>query len=47
MDGHNLTVIEVDGVETEPIQTDKLVVFPGQRYSVVLTADQTVGNYCK
>ncbi|OAX35590.1 Cupredoxin [Rhizopogon vinicolor AM-OR11-026] len=39
IDGHNLTVIEADGVLTEPLAVDKLRIFPGQRYSVVLVAD--------
>ncbi|KAI6021014.1 laccase [Pisolithus marmoratus] len=35
IDGHNMTIIEADGNEVET----------GQRYSVVVTADQPVGNY--
>jgi len=45
IDGHQMTVIETDGVETEPLVVDSLSVFPGQRYSVVVTANQTIGNY--
>lgn len=45
IDGHAMTVIETDGVETEPLVVDSLSVFPGQRYSVVVTANQTLGNY--
>jgi FtsP/CotA-like multicopper oxidase with cupredoxin domain len=45
IDGHPMTVIETDGVETEPLIVDSLPVFAGQRYSVVVTANQTVGNY--
>ncbi|KAI6165261.1 laccase [Pisolithus thermaeus] len=45
IDGHDMTIIEADGVETEPMVVDSLPVFPGQRYSVVVTANQTVGNY--
>ena len=46
IDGHNMTVIEADGVETESVTVDSLVIYPGQRYSVVVTANQDVGNYC-
>ncbi|KAI6145124.1 laccase [Pisolithus tinctorius] len=35
IDGHNMTIIEADGIETEPMVVDSLPVFPGQRYSVV------------
>lgn len=45
IDGHPMTVIETDGIETEPLVVDSLAVFAGQRYSVVVTANQTVGNY--
>ena len=45
IDGHPMTVIETDGVGTEPLVVDSLPVFAGQRYSVVVTANQTVGNY--
>lgn len=41
-----MTVIEADGVETESVTVDSLVIYPGQRYSVVVTANQDVGNYC-
>jgi iron transport multicopper oxidase len=45
IDGHNLTVIEADGQLTEPLVVDQLQIFAGQRYSVVLIADQRVDNY--
>ncbi|KAG6329152.1 hypothetical protein ID866_9937, partial [Astraeus odoratus] len=45
IDGHRLTIIEADGVETEPREVDSLPVFPAQRYSVVVTANQAIGNY--
>ncbi|KAH7891028.1 laccase [Phlebopus sp. FC_14] len=45
IDGHNLTVIETDGVLMEPLLVDSLQVFPGQRYSVILEANQPVDNY--
>lgn len=46
IDGHRMTVIETDGVETEPLTVDSLTVFSGQRYSIIVEANQTVGNYC-
>ncbi|KAG1759871.1 laccase [Suillus placidus] len=45
IDGHNLTVIEADGLLTEPLLVDQLQIFAGQRYSVILSADQPVDNY--
>lgn len=41
-----MTVIEADGVETEPVVVDELNIFAGQRYSVIVEANQTAGNYC-
>ncbi|KAG2064961.1 laccase [Suillus decipiens] len=45
IDGHNMTVIEADGQLTEPLVVDQLQILAGQRYSVVVTADQPVDNY--
>ncbi|KAH9910749.1 laccase hybrid [Epithele typhae] len=45
IDGHNMTVIEVDAVNHTPITVDEIQIFAGQRYSFVLTADQDVDNY--
>ncbi|OJA19190.1 hypothetical protein AZE42_10704 [Rhizopogon vesiculosus] len=45
IDNHNLTVIEADGQLTEPLLVDSLQIFAGQRYSVVLNANQPVDNY--
>ncbi|KAI9511059.1 laccase [Russula earlei] len=45
IDGHQLTVIEVDGTNVQPLVVDSLEIFAGQRYSVVLNANQPVGNY--
>ncbi|KAI9438773.1 laccase [Lactarius indigo] len=45
IDGHKLTVIEADGIETKPLDVDSLQIFAGQRYSVVLNANQPVANY--
>ncbi|KAF8994560.1 Cupredoxin [Cyathus striatus] len=45
VDNHNLTIIEADGVATKPMTVDTIEILAGQRYSVVLTADQPVANY--
>ncbi|KAF8521720.1 laccase [Hysterangium stoloniferum] len=42
---HSMTVIESDGIETQPYVVDSIPVLPGQRYSVVVNANQTVENY--
>lgn len=47
IDGHNMTVIEADGVETEPVVVDQLTIYAAQRYSVIVNADQAVDNYCE
>ncbi|KAL1742758.1 laccase [Schizophyllum fasciatum] len=43
--GHKLTVIEADGVNTQPLEVDSLEIFSGQRYSVVLHANRPIANY--
>ncbi|KAH7927346.1 laccase [Leucogyrophana mollusca] len=45
IDGHNMTIIETDGVETEPVEVSSLAVYASQRYSVVVTANRPVDNY--
>lgn len=45
IDGHKLTVIEVDGVNHEPVTVDSLQIFAGQRYSVVVEAKQDGGSF--
>ncbi|OCB85491.1 laccase [Sanghuangporus baumii] len=45
IDAHNLTVIEADGIEVEPVTVDQLQIFAGQRYSVVVTMDKPIDNY--
>ncbi|KAG6334761.1 hypothetical protein ID866_4327 [Astraeus odoratus] len=45
IDGHQMTIIETDGIEIEPVVVDSLAIFPGQRYSVVVSADKPVDNY--
>jgi len=43
--GHSLKIIEVDGVNVEPLLVDSIQIFAGQRYSFILTADQPFSNY--
>ncbi|CAK7231821.1 hypothetical protein SCUCBS95973_008050 [Sporothrix curviconia] len=38
---HNLPVTEIDGVDVAPVSEKTLLIAPGQRYSVVLTANET------
>lgn len=37
IDKHRMTIIEVDGVETQPYSVDAIPMFSGQRYSVVVS----------
>ncbi|KAJ3485885.1 hypothetical protein NLI96_g4634 [Meripilus lineatus] len=45
IDGHDMTVIEADGINHDPVTVDSIQIFVGQRYSFVLNANQPVGNY--
>nr|ALR81978.1 laccase [Scleromitrula shiraiana] len=45
LDNHKLTVITSDFVPIEPYQADWIFVGIGQRYDVIITANQTVGSY--
>nr|Q99055.1 RecName: Full=Laccase-4; AltName: Full=Benzenediol:oxygen oxidoreductase 4; AltName: Full=Diphenol oxidase 4; AltName: Full=Urishiol oxidase 4; Flags: Precursor [Trametes villosa]AAB47734.1 laccase [Trametes villosa] len=45
IDGHNMTIIEADAVNHEPLTVDSIQIYAGQRYSFVLTADQDIDNY--
>ncbi|KAH9991899.1 laccase [Russula vinacea] len=45
IDSHSLTIIEVDGINVKPLEVDSLQIFAGQRYSVVLNANQPTKNY--
>ena len=45
IDGHDLTIIETDSVNTEPLVVDSIQIFAGQRYSFILEANQSVNNY--
>jgi L-ascorbate oxidase len=43
--GHSFSVIEMDGIYTHPVQTDYLLITPGQRYSVIIEMDQEPENH--
>nr|AID59415.1 laccase 7 precursor [Cerrena sp. HYB07] len=45
IDNHDFNIIEVDGVNSKPLNVDSIQIFAGQRYSAVLNANQPVGNY--
>ncbi|SNX87336.1 related to cell surface ferroxidase [Melanopsichium pennsylvanicum] len=45
VDGHNMTVIEADGTEVEPLVVQSLNVMVAQRYSVIIETDRSVGAY--
>ncbi|KAF8474376.1 laccase 1 [Russula ochroleuca] len=45
LDGHQMTVIEVEGNNVQPVLVDGVNLYAGQRYSVVVTANQPVANY--
>jgi len=38
LEGHNVTVVEVDGVNVEPYETDYIYLTVGQRYAVLVNA---------
>lgn len=40
-----IAIIEADGELTQPLPVQKIDMFAGQRYSVILHANQPVGNY--
>ncbi len=45
VDSHNMTVIEADGTEVEPVVVQSLNVMVAQRYSVIIETDRPVGAY--
>jgi iron transport multicopper oxidase len=45
IDGHNMTIIEADGINVQPLIVDSIRIYAGQRYSFVLDARQKHGNY--
>ncbi|KAK8152597.1 Cupredoxin [Phyllosticta citrichinensis] len=45
IDGHKFTVISTDFTPIQPYETDILNINSGQRYDLIVTADQDVGSY--
>ncbi|KXN84654.1 Putative urea carboxylase [Leucoagaricus sp. SymC.cos] len=45
IDSHNLTFIEADGIEHDPVDIQNVDVYAAQRVSVILNATQPVNNY--
>ncbi|KAI8975951.1 Cupredoxin [Pilobolus umbonatus] len=43
--GHNLTIIEVDGEMTKPHTVEYVEISPGQRFSVLIHTNQSMGDY--
>lgn len=36
VEGHSMTVVAADGDEVVPRQVDRLIVFPGERYDILI-----------
>jgi FtsP/CotA-like multicopper oxidase with cupredoxin domain len=45
IDNHTLSIVELDGIEISPIAARGVYLNIGQRASVIVTANQTAGNY--
>ncbi|RUS29517.1 Cupredoxin [Jimgerdemannia flammicorona] len=45
IDGHRLDVIEADGTDTQKVTVDTIRIGPAQRYSVIVTMNQTAQDY--
>ncbi|KAJ7579850.1 laccase 3 [Mycena floridula] len=45
VDNHGLSVMELDGVEHDPVAVENIDLYAAQRVSVILTANQTIDNY--
>jgi iron transport multicopper oxidase len=45
IDNHTMTIIEADSINTQPLEVDSLVIYAGQRYSIVVSASQAADNY--
>jgi iron transport multicopper oxidase len=46
IDGHDMRIIEVDGVNVEPFEVDVLQIAVAQRYSLLITArNDTSSNW--
>ncbi|RXW15277.1 hypothetical protein EST38_g10573 [Candolleomyces aberdarensis] len=45
IDGHSMTIIEVDGENVRPLTVDSIQIFAGQRYSFILNTNRVIANY--
>ncbi|PPQ94072.1 hypothetical protein CVT25_009741 [Psilocybe cyanescens] len=45
IDGHSLTIIEVDSENVQPLVVDEIQIFVGQRYSFILSTSNPIANY--
>ncbi|KAJ8030200.1 Laccase-2 [Holothuria leucospilota] len=45
VDNHTLTVIASDGRPFEPVRVDSFVIYGGERFDFILSANQEIGNY--
>ncbi|KAJ3034587.1 hypothetical protein HDV00_004859 [Rhizophlyctis rosea] len=45
VDGHDLSVVEADGTAVVPVQVHRAPVHVAQRYSVIITTNQTASTY--
>jgi FtsP/CotA-like multicopper oxidase with cupredoxin domain len=43
--GHSLTIVQVEGTNTEPRTVESFDISPGQRFDVLFTANQDPGSY--
>ena len=45
IDNHNLTVIASDGKSLEPLEVESLIIYAGERYDFILSANQAVKSH--
>ncbi|KIK97894.1 multicopper oxidase [Paxillus rubicundulus Ve08.2h10] len=45
IDNHVLSVVEADGISLQPVDVHRVPIHVAQRYSVILTTNQTAGSY--
>uniref|UniRef100_A0A0B7AYM5 Plastocyanin-like domain-containing protein n=2 Tax=Arion vulgaris TaxID=1028688 RepID=A0A0B7AYM5_9EUPU len=45
IDEHTLQVVATDGHPIQPVVVESLILNPGERYDIILVANQSVGNY--
>ncbi|KAK4767533.1 hypothetical protein SAY86_015283 [Trapa natans] len=43
--GHNMTVVEVDATYVKPLETETIVISPGQTTNALVTAGRSTGKY--